>query len=69
MDTEMLLKKIREAGYENKIFAEKLGMAESTFYRKIKRKNFTIKEAQGIKNLLSLSAEDSYAIFFTNKLA
>lgn len=69
MNTDRLIEFVKRAGYENKTFAEELGMAESTFYRKLKKKSFSVEEAQRISKLLKLDANEAYEIFFGRKLA
>ncbi len=69
MNTEKLLDAVKKAGYENKTFAEELGIAESTLYRKLKKKSFSVDEAQRISKLLKLDANEAYEIFFGRKLA
>lgn len=69
MEIEKLLGKIEQKGFSNKEIAEKLNIAESTFYRKLKRKSFSVEEAQKMSELLSLSATEAYEIFFGNRLA
>ena len=69
MNTEKLIIKIKAAGFGNKSFAEKLGMAESTFYRKLKKKDFSVQEAQEIRRLLNLTVTEAYEIFFGKNLA
>ena len=69
MNIEKLLEAIKKAGYENKSFAEELGIAESTLYRKLKKQNFSVDEAQKISKLLRLDAAEAYEIFFGKKLA
>ncbi len=69
MEIEKLLGKIEQKGFSNKEIAEKLNIAESTFYRKLKRKSFSVEEAQKMSELLSLSATEAYEIFFGKRLA
>lgn len=69
MEIEKLLGKIEQKGFSNKEIAEKLDIAESTFYRKLKRKSFSVEEAQKMSELLSLSAAEAYEIFFGKRLA
>ena len=46
-----------------------LGIAPSTFYRKIKNNSFEIGEADKIVHVLSLSAKDANDIFFSQLVA
>ena len=69
MEIEKLLGKIEQKGFSNKEIAEKLNIAESTFYRKLKRRSFSVEEAQKMSELLSLSAAEAYEIFFGKQLA
>lgn len=64
-----LMAEIKKAGYNNKSFSEKMGMVESTFYRKLKKGNFSIEEAQRMVEILQLEGKKAYYIFFERKLA
>lgn len=55
-----------ERGISIEDCAEKIGINKSTFYRKMKQESFTIKEANGIVEELSLSEDEITAIFFAN---
>lgn len=69
MYTEELIREIKKAGYNNKSFSEELGMIESTFYRKLKKGNFSVEEAQKMVEILNLNGDQAYYIFFNKKLA
>lgn len=69
MYTEELIREIKKAGYNNKSFSGELGMIESTFYRKLKKGNFSVEEAQKMVEILNLNGDQAYHIFFNKKLA
>jgi predicted transcriptional regulator len=46
---------IEQTGYKGKLIAKKMGIPESTFYQKKRKKSFTIKE---IKQLVELMEDD-----------
>ena len=65
MNVLKLKGKMVEMEHSVEALALKLGIDNSTFYRKMNRGGkFTIEEAQKIKDALSLSDEEVTAIFF-----
>ena len=66
IDKNKLLGKIREKALTQKDVAERLGIDESTFYRKMKKngQTFTIEEAYKISEVLDLTNQESIDIFF-----
>ena len=71
IDKNKLLGKIREKALTQKDVAERLGIDESTFYRKLKKdgQTFTIEEAYKISEVLDLTNQESIDIFFFALLA
>ena len=71
----MNIRKLRsvmvEKGVSVNDLAKAAGMTKSTFYRRESSSgdSFTIKEANAIKSLLSLSANEAVEIFFTQEVA
>lgn len=65
MQTELLLSKIKMAGMNVENFAKEIGISEASAYRKLKKGNFLIKEAEKTVRLLNLSKDIAYQIFFT----
>ncbi len=63
--------KIVERGMTIKIVAEKMGVNESTIYRKLgnKGETFTIKDANLLFDILKLTPEEATAIFFSQYVA
>ena len=57
--------RVVENGLTMRALAARLGVNESTLYRKLQNSGFTIHEAQEIAKILNLSAEDVVAIFFS----
>lgn len=68
MDGKRLEEKIKEKG-TMKSFSEKMEIAESTLYRKMRNGNFSISEAAKAVEILGLQNEEAYSIFFKKKLA
>lgn len=66
IDKNKLLGKIREKALTQKDVAERIGIDESTFYRKLKKngQTFTIEEAYKISKILDLTNYESIDIFF-----
>lgn len=66
IDKNKLLGKIREKALTQKDVAERIGIDESTFYRKLKKngQTFTIEEAYKISEVLDLTNQESIDIFF-----
>lgn len=71
----MNIRKLRSVMVEKGVSVDDLaraaGIAKSTYYRRESNAgdSFTIKEANAIKNLLSLTADDAAEIFFTQEVA
>ena len=68
MNGKRLEKKIKESG-TMKSFSQKMGIAESTLYRKLKNEKFSVSEAEKAVEILKLGDEEAYAIFFNGKIA
>ncbi len=68
MDGKRLEEQIKKSG-TMKSFSEKMGIAESTLYRKLGSGNFSVSEAAKAVEILGLQNEEAYAIFFRKKLA
>lgn len=66
MKNNKLRARIVEAGYTNKEIAQALNINIASFYRKLARKHFTLKELSIIVELLHLSAEEITDIFFAS---
>ncbi|MDR2011214.1 MAG: hypothetical protein LBQ22_12115 [Bacteroidales bacterium] len=49
---------LAQTGYEGKIVAQKLGIPESAFYRKKRRKSFSLKEMMQIVELMNEDGKD-----------
>ena len=65
IDKNKLLGKIREKALTQKDVAERIGIDESTFYRKLKKNGqFTIEEAYKISEVLDLTNQEAIDIFF-----
>lgn len=61
--------KLVEKGITVSEMSSKLGIAPSTFYRKIKNNSFEIGEADKIVHALLLSAQEATDIFFSQFVA
>ena len=70
IDKNKLLGKIREKALTQKDVAERIGIDESTFYRKLKKngQTFTIEEAYKISEVLDLTNQESIDIFLAPNL-
>lgn len=65
-DTELLRKKIDEAGYKLQYIAMQCGLTYQGFINKVNNKSeFTAKEIGVIRTLIKLSPEDVERIFLT----
>ena len=71
IDVNRLKGKTIEQGYTSAKMAEKLGINQSTYYRKLGNGGgtFTIAQAQTIAKILNLTSYECACIFFGNKLA
>lgn len=56
--------KIIEKGFTVATIATKIGMAPSTFHRKIAKNTFSLEEAEMIASVLELSHQEAIDIFF-----
>lgn len=56
--------KITEKGFTVATIAVKIGMAPSTFHRKLAKNTFSLEEAEIISKALGLSHEEAIEIFF-----
>lgn len=63
----MLRKEISQRGQTVETLSRKIGMDDSTFYRKMsaKGKTFTLEQVDAIKAALELDKETAEAIFFS----
>lgn len=69
VNTDKLVGLIYEKGLTKQAFAEKLGKKSSWLSRKLKKKNFTIAEADSVVNILGLTSAEATAIFFSQFVA
>ena len=69
MNSKLLKLKINALDSSPEMVAKHIGIDVSTFYRKLNSGNFSIKQVEGIKNYLCLSATEFMEIFFTNEVA
>ncbi len=46
--------------------AKEIGISNSTFYRKMKKGNFTVEEAKKIVDAVPLTKDEAISIFFAN---
>ena len=67
IDRNLLRAKMLEKRVSADEMAKILGINVATFYRKVRADSFTIKQADTIKQTLSLSAKDANAIFFATQ--
>lgn len=56
--------KITEKGFTVATISAKIGMAPSTFHRKLAKNTFSLEEAEAISRTLELSHEEAIDIFF-----
>ena len=64
MKSSKLLDEIKASGMNVAEFAERLGISESTVYRKLKSGNFLVGEAVRASEILGLNADEASSIFF-----
>ena len=66
MDVELLKNKIKHSGKSIAGVASAINIDESTFYRKLQQKGetFTVAQASLIKDVLELSAQEAFDIFY-----
>ena len=69
LNVNKLRGKLAERGTTVSKVSAILGIAPSTFYRKIKNNSFEIGEADKIVHVLSLSAREATDIFFSQFVA
>lgn len=69
IDKDKLKKAIANKGLTIAAVSKKLNMNPSTFFRKINKNAFLIKEAYQICEILDLSNKDAIEIFFANNVA
>lgn len=71
VNVNLLKGKIIEKGYSVENIAKQAGVDKSTLYRKLSTKDglFTIREADAIVKILSLSKDEASAIFFNQFVA
>lgn len=67
INRDLLRAKMLEKHVSADEMAKILGINLATFYRKVRGGSFTIKQADTIKQTLSLSAKDANAIFFASQ--
>ncbi len=64
MNILMLKGRMIEKQVNAAALAAKIGIDRATLYRKMKKNSFTVAEAKKIKEALSLTVEESMALFF-----
>lgn len=72
MNTLKLKARLLENGFNVSFLAKRLGVSESTLYRKMSKENkgeFSIKEVKDIIKILELEQKDIQKIFFCSKVA
>lgn len=69
IDKDKLKKAIANKGLTIATVSKKLDINPSTFFRKINKNAFLIKEAYQICEILDLSNKDAIEIFFANNVA
>lgn len=70
VNTELLRKKIEEAGASVSGVAAKMGIDRATLYRRMSdAQSFTIGEAIRIANILNLTHDEASLIFFGEEVA
>ena len=68
-DYSKLLGRMKECGYTQEKMAQAIGISKGTLSQKLNNKaNFYHPEMQQICELLKITGEDVYAIFFTLKV-
>ncbi len=69
IDKEKLKSAISKNGLTITVLSQKLKINPSTFFRKINKDAFLIKEAYQICKILNLSNQDAIDIFFSKNVA
>lgn len=67
INRDLLRAKMLEKHISAEDMAKVLGIDRATFYRKVRNDSFTIRQADTIKQTLSLSLKDANAIFFASQ--
>ena len=66
LNEKKLKAKMIEQGYNVSKLSKGIGIDNTTFYRKVSKNTFSLKEVDSITEILNLSKEDAIEIFFTN---
>lgn len=69
LNAQKLKGKMVEKGKSVESVSAEMGINPATFYRKLKNNSFEIGEAEKLVNILSLTSEETIAIFFANTIA
>lgn len=69
MNKKKLKAKIIELGITVEELSQKIGFSESTFYRKVDKNSFTVKEVSKLINILNLTESETMYIFFSENVA
>lgn len=64
MNAALLKGHLKSNGMTYKQIAERLGMTRDTFARRLGAETFTVEDARIIKDVLSLSPQETLAVFF-----
>ncbi len=64
IDSRYLLARLKYLGKTQEEVVEELGMARSTFWRKLNENTFSIREVHRLMEVVPLSMEDVERIFF-----
>lgn len=66
-NTEMLRKRISDAGTTITAVSKAIGMSRENFYNRLRSGEFTVSEMIRISDFLRLTEEEKEAIFFANE--
>lgn len=66
-NTEMLRKRISDAGTTITAVSKAIGMSRENFYNRLRSGEFTVSEMIQISDFLRLTEEEKEAIFFANE--
>lgn len=70
INTDFLLKRIKESGFRRGFIAQKLGIGVAALTNKIyNRSDFKVSEVKMLCELLNLSKSEREAIFFADEVA
>lgn len=69
LNAQKLKGKMVEKGKSVESISAEMGINPATFYRKLKNNSFEIGEAEKLVDILSLTSEETIAIFFANTIA